>query len=212
MNQDKKDAPIFQSPRPYLSWSQIQLFERDPVLYAKKYIYGEEEAATDSMRLGKKLALVLEHREATGDGALDNLVSSFPSYPDRELGIEANMDGVDVPLYGVLDGFDTASLRIGEYKSGKLWTQEMVDQSGQLKMYALIVWLKYKRMPSEIKLHWARTQYDESGQLGFVGEIQSFAANITLEDILLFSERVRAVWAGIKELCGQRYQNKLDEL
>src|SRR5215471_16726184 len=162
MNRKQKGQPTSKiySPRPYLSWSQIQLFERSPDLYARKYIYGEDEEETAAMTLGKRLSLALETQEETGDDALDNLVALFPHYPKREYEIKANMDGVEVPLYGVLDGFDPKRLRIGENKSGKFWNQNMVDESGQLKMYALLVWLKYKKMPNEIMMHWARTQYN----------------------------------------------------
>lgn len=195
----------FYSPRPHLSWSQIQLFERSPELYAQKYLFGKDEEKSEAMRLGKRLSEVLEIQAKTGDDALDNLITLFPHYPEREYEIVSQLDGVEVPLFGVLDGFDPESLRIGENKSGKLWTQEMVDESGQLKMYALLVWLKYGKMPGAILLHWAPTQYNDDGELKFVGEIKSFEANITLKDVLTFSDRVRDVWGGIKKLCEEHY-------
>jgi hypothetical protein len=197
---EKKSQPGFHSPRPYLSWSQIHLFERSPERYARKYIYGVQEAITDAITLGKSLAQALELQVMTGVGALDNLLTHFPTYPHREFKIEATIEGIEVPLYGVLDGFDEEQLRIGEYKSGILWDQKMVDESGQLKMYALMVWLKYQRMPNEVMLHWARTHYDERGELGFAGEIESFEAKIALADLMIFSDRVREAWAGIKKL------------
>ena len=166
------------SPRPYLSWSQIQLFERSPELYVRKYISGEDEPESEAMRLGKNLAQALEIQEKTGDQALDNLLTVFPVYPQREFKIEAHLEGMEVPLYGILDGFDEKQLRIGEYKSGRFWDQKMVDESGQLKMYALMVWLKYQKMPSEVMLHWAKTEYNETDGLVFTGEIYNFVADI----------------------------------
>src|SRR5574341_602969 len=135
MNRNPKGQPTSRiySPRPHLSWSQIQLFERSPELYAQRYIYGETEE-TAAMALGKRLSEALERQVNTGDEALDNLVTFFPHYPKREFEIKAKMDGVEIPLFGVLDGFDPKGLRIGENKSGKLWTQQMVDERGQLKM------------------------------------------------------------------------------
>ncbi|MCI0336390.1 MAG: PD-(D/E)XK nuclease family protein [Acidobacteria bacterium] len=198
----------FYSPRPYLSWSQIQLFERSPDLYVKKYIYGEDDPTTEAMRLGKSLAQALEMQKETGDDVLDNLLAVLPSYPQREFKIEAALEGLEVPLYGVLDGFDEKRLRIGEYKSGRLWNQEMVNESGQLKMYALMIWLKYKKIPSEVMLHWAKTQYNEGGELEFAGEIKSFMADISLEDVLLFSGRVRKAWVDIKEISERHYKAK----
>jgi hypothetical protein len=200
MNNSETNPPTFISPRPYLSWSQISLFERSPEWYAKKYLFAQEENQTDSMRFGKRFAQALELQQKTGDDALDNLVSIFPKYPLREFQIEAQLDGVEVPLYGVLDAFDPETLRIGEFKSGRLWTQEMVNESGQLKMYALLVWLKFQQLPSEVRLHWAQTQYTEGRGIEFTGEVQQFEARISLEDLTSFSARVRRSWDGIKTL------------
>jgi hypothetical protein len=206
MNENRNNQPPFHSPRPYLSWSQISLFERSPEWYAKKYLFAQQEEQTDSMRFGKRFAQALELQQKTGDDALDNLVSVFPKYPLREFQIEAQLEGVEVPLYGVLDAFDPETLRIGEFKTGRLWTQEMVNESGQLKMYALLVWLKFQQLPGEVRLHWAETQSTEDGTIAFTGEIQSFAASIGLNDLRLFSARVRTVWQEIKILTKTHYQ------
>ncbi len=200
MDKNPINQPAFHSPRPYLSWSQISLFERSPEWYAKKYLFAQQEEQTDSMRFGKRFAQALELQQKTGDDALDNLVSVFPKYPLREFQIEAQLEGVEVPLYGVLDAFDQETLRIGEFKTGRLWTQEMVNESGQLKMYALLVWLKFQQLPSEVLLHWAETQYIEGKGIEFTGEVQSFEARISLEDLATFSARVRRAWDGIKTL------------
>lgn len=200
MNGYQNTPPVVYSPRPYLSWSQISLFERDPNMYVRMYIFAHEEQQSEAQQLGKRLALALESQQKTGDNALDNLVGLFPAYPYREVKMEATLDGVDVPLYGVLDGYDPHLRRIGEYKSGRLWTQEMVNESGQLKMYSLLVWLNSRQLPSEIKLHWARTQYIEGKGVELTGEVQSFDAEISLEDLYAFSARVRTVWDGIKAL------------
>jgi len=208
MSDNEKSQPAFYSPRPYLSWSQINLFERNPEMYARKYLWGHEERQSEAQLLGKKLASALELQQKTGDDALDSVVSIFPEYPNREVKMEARLDGVEVPLYGVLDGYDPLRLRIGEYKSGWLWTQDMVNESGQLKMYSLLVWLNSRQLPSEIMLHWARTQYIEGKGVELTGEMQSFEAKISLEDLRTFSARVRTVWDGIKKLSALHLQGK----
>lgn len=206
MNENSNIQPLFHSPRPYLSWSQISLFERSPEWYAKKYLFAQQEEQTDSMRFGKRFAQALELQQKTGDDALDNMVSAFPNYPQREFQIEAWLDGVEVPLYGVLDAFDPETLRIGEFKTGRLWTQEMVNDSGQLKMYVLLVWLKFQQLPSEVWLHWAETQFIEGKGIEFTGEVQQFEANISHEDLAGFSDRVRITWEGIKKLSAPHLQ------
>jgi len=200
MNNTEIILPTVHSPRPYLSWSQINLFERSPELFAQKYLLNQEEQSSEAQRFGKRFAQALELQQKTGDDALDHLVNIFPNYPQREFQIEAFLDGVDVPLYGILDGYDAKRLRIGEFKTGRLWTQEMVDGSGQLKMYALLVWLKFQQLPGEVMLHWAETRYIEGTGIGFTGEVKQFEARITLEDLATFSARVRLAWDGIKTL------------
>jgi hypothetical protein len=76
----------------------------------------------------------------------------------------------------------------------------MVNQSGQLKMYSLLVWLKFQQLPGEVRLHWAETQYTEGRGIEFTGEVQSFEAKVSLEDLVTFSARVRRAWEGIKAL------------
>jgi len=206
MNSAETVQPAFHSPRPYLSWSQINLFERSPEQFAKKYFLNQEESSSEAQRFGKRFAQALELQQKTGDDALDHLVNIFPSYPHREFQIEASLDGVEVPLYGILDGYDSEKFRIGEYKSGRLWTQEMVNESGQLKMYALLVWLKFQQLPGEVMLHWAKTQYLEGKGIEFTGEMHSFEVRISLDDLLAFGDRVRLAWDGIKSLSAQHAQ------
>jgi len=60
------------------------------------------------------------------------------------------MEGIK--LLGYLDSFDPKELNIYEYKTGKKYTQGMANKLGQLDFYALLVYLKYKKLPKSIKL------------------------------------------------------------
>lgn len=194
------------SPRGYLSWSQLQLFEKDPNLYYQVYCEGLDQFRSKYLELGKKLATTLESgHSADGDPILELMTVYMPAYPAREFDLKATFEGI--PLVGKLDGWNEKTLTIGEYKSGKSWTQAMANETGQLTFYALLVWLKYKKLPANIYLHWARTDEDMEGNLMLTGDIKTFRTERSLKDIILFSKRIKSAWAGICELGKFNKQN-----
>jgi len=211
------------SPRGYLSFSQLSLWEKDPNLYYQVYVDGIDQFRTKYLELGKRMATALENGFDEEHDPLFDMVAVFmPSYPHKEFqiprlvgsgeksgckcqkclarGIEKPIIFEGVPLYGKLDGFDDKTLTIGEVKTGKKWTQGMVDQSVQLTFYALLVWLKYKRFPKNIFLHWAKTEEDVEGNLKLVGDIKTFRTERTLKDFILLSKRIKITWAAINEM------------
>lgn len=187
------------SPRGYLSWSQLQLFEKDPNMYYQVYIEGLDQFRTKYLELGKRMATGLENGfDEEHDPLFEMMIVFMTGYKNREFEINAEFEGI--PLKGKLDGFNENKLEIGEYKTGKKWTQSMVDQSGQLTFYALLVWLKYGKLPNKIQLHWARTDEDMEGKLHLTGEIKTFNTTRSLKDLILFSKRIKTAWKGICEI------------
>lgn len=193
----------------YLSWSKLNMWEKDPNLFYQVYIEGLDQFRTKYLELGKRLADGLENGfDVEHDPMFEMLITFLPSYPKREYEAKTVFEGI--PLFAKFDGFDDEILDLGEYKSGKKWTQSMVDQSGQLTMYALIIWSIFGKLPSKIQLHWARTDEDMEGNLFLTGEIKTFTTVRTMKDIILFSKRIKTAWAGIQELINF-YQNGKDE-
>lgn len=187
------------SPRGYLSWSQLSLWEKDPNMYYQVYVEGLDQFRTKYLELGKRMATALENGfDDEHDPLFEMLVVFMPGYPEREFEMNAVFEGI--PLKGKLDGWNEKTLTIGEYKTGKKWTQSMVDNCGQLTFYALLVWLKYGKLPNKIYLHWARTDEDMVGNLKLTGEIKTFEAKRTLRDIIMFAPRLKLAWASICEL------------
>ena len=200
MAKTKRHNPIYSvknsSPKGHLSWSQMNLWEKDPNLYYQVYCEGIENFRSKYLELGKRMATTLENGKSDdGDPMLELMAVYMPSYPAKEFEIKVNFEGI--PIVGKLDGFNKETLTIGEYKSGKNWTQSMVDDTGQLTMYALLVWLKYKKLPAKILLHWAKTDEDMEGNLVLTGDIKTFKTSRSLKDLILFSKRIKAAWAGI---------------
>jgi len=187
------------SPRGYLSWSQMSMWEKDPNLYYQIYVEGADQLRTKYLELGKRLATGLENGfDEAHDPLFETLIVFMPNYPKREFDIKVDFEGI--PLFGKLDGWNGKTMTIGEYKTGKNWTQAMVNQSGQLTFYAFLVWLKYKKLPEKIFLHWAKTQEDEMGNLTLTGDIKTFHTERQLKDLILFSKRIKTAWTAICEL------------
>ena len=192
---------IVLTPRPYLSYSQLILWERSPEDYVEQYIYGQKRT-NQYMELGKVVAEMLETDEEQDDPGLEMVRTYMPRYPKNEFQIEMSFKGI--PLLGKLDGFDPAGRRIGEYKTGKKWTQRMVDESDQLTFYSILVWLAFKDWPSEIKLHWAETKM-EGTDLKFTGQIKTFNAHRGMNDALRMYPRIQSAWEGIKKVSEKEY-------
>src|SRR3990167_2427576 len=183
------------TPREYLSWSQMNLFERNPELYREVYIEGREIYSTPALETGKNLATALENG-GSDDAMIEHLRRFLPSYQKVEYEIKAKLG--EINLLGKLDGFNPRKKIIGEIKTGKKFTQKMVDTNGQLTFYALLVWLKYKTLP-EIYLHWCKSN---NGEL--TGEIKTFKTQRSQLDLMKFIPRIKKCWEGIQQLCSEK--------
>lgn len=225
--------PKLKTPRPYLSWSQLALWEKSPYEYAKAYIYSDERIATNAaMDLGRELAEALARNDWKKKEAPDIELARIllPSCRHTEYEVprlkgdgcgskeipctECAARGIERPLfvrgisiYGKFDGFDDKkNLVITEHKTGRSkWTQKRVDTLGQLSFYSLLVYLKFGKLPDEIRLNWVPAQYDDEGELKLIGDIQTFETRRTMADLLAISVRIERAWEGIKELCAGEY-------
>lgn len=192
-------------PRPYLSWSQLSLFQKSPREFAQRYIYGENRT-NPAMELGKTVATMLEKDIEQDDAVLEHARIFLPSYPSREHRIEATIAGV--PIMGLLDGYDPATHHIGEYKTGRLWTQALADQTKQLHFYALLIHLAYRVPPDKIgiTLHWLPTDWN-GGDPKITGEIVNFETRRTQMDLLNIGKEIVDTWRAIGEFCEKEYRS-----
>jgi hypothetical protein len=101
------------------------------------------------MKKGKDLAEYLE-KGCEVDEDIKVVADFIPQYKHKEFEIRTKME--NIKLLGYLDSFDEDELKIYEYKTGKKYTQGMANKLGQLDFYALLVYLKYKKLPTSIKL------------------------------------------------------------
>lgn len=185
----------------------MNLFERDPDAYVAQYIYGAGERTSTAMDFGKRIAGGLEAR-ATEDAGIERLRNLLPTFPKKEYEIRAGYSGV--PLLARLDLFSPWRVHIGELKTGQYpWTQSRVNEHGQLRFYALAAWLKYRRVP-KVELYWAPTEWHDN-RLRLTGEVRTFRAELTTEDLLSFGARLRGVWEAIQKISNEHYSKNLTE-
>lgn len=168
-------------------------------MYYQVYWENLDQFRTKYLELGKRMATGLENGfDEERDPLFEMLIVFMPHYPKREYEMNTVFEGI--PLKGKLDGWNEATMTIGEYKTGKHWTQAMANTTGQLTFYALMVWLIYHKLPEHIFLHWARTDEDMEGNLKLTGEMQTFETARKLKDLILFSKRIKTAWAAICEM------------
>jgi len=205
------DVDLKIMPRPYLSWSQFNLFEHSPERYAKVYFNGKRYE-NNSMTLGSVVDKAVEDQE-TNDPTIAHLMNFIPKYPKRQFEIPAlsknkkvNMGYLNpltysgIPVYGKLDGFRERPLTVGELKTGVKWTQGMVDKADQLTYYAMLVFSKFGSLPKDIFLHWAKTEIDDDGNVRLCGDVLTFRTERNMTDIVRLFARMKRTWIGIYEM------------
>ncbi len=183
--------------RDYLSWSQLNIWEKNPNLYYEIYVLGLEAPYTKWMKKGKDLAEYLKNG-GEADNDVKSIAKLIPTYPEKEFEIKAKLNK-NINLLGYLDSFDPKELKIYEYKTGKKYTQKMADKLGQLDFYTLLVWLKYQKLPKSIKLIWIET-INKDDIVAFSGKIKTFEVKKTMKDIIKIVSRIHKAVKGIQEM------------
>lgn len=194
------------TPRPYLSYSQLTLFERSAEQYRKVYLLGEAGFSNGAMDFGSAFAKTLEDEEASGDALTDLVASHMPMFGLREHQTMAKIR-VGKKLIPVIAKMDTCSLNldsIGEYKTGTgKWTQGKVDRSDQITFYSMVAWLTVGHIPSNLLLAWAQTVRSEDGSTRFTGKIETFHTKRHMGDILRMMERCKRAWGQIERMSAE---------
>lgn len=192
------------TPNPYLSWSQLDLFEHSPEMYAQVYIHGKKRPVNKAMLYGGEFANHLESGEMTGSILTDLAISRVPKLDISEYKLEATVkidDKTEIPVLCYIDSISNDLTRLYEYKTGKArWDQKRVDQHGQLTFYAMALREVTGKIPESIQLIWIQTDNDELGKIVPTGEVYIFNSRQTMSDILKMKVRVKSAWRGIQQL------------
>jgi hypothetical protein len=150
-------------PKPYLSYSAIDLWLRDPESYRKRYYLKEPYFSTPYTEFGNVVGEALEKRE-WDHPVLQPVVGKVPQGDHPEHKIEVDINGV--PILSFLDDFTMDSKAIEEYKTGirdkkgrAPWDRVKVRKHKQLTLYTLMVREKYGDWNPDIQLTWMETEW-----------------------------------------------------
>jgi hypothetical protein len=195
-------------PRPHFSYTQLITFENSPELYEKLYILGEDGYESPQMVFGKEVADALKSGKAQNN-ATKHLLEHFAIYPQKEymLTTTLKIGRNKVVLLGYLDGYDPKKLKLGENKTGRLWTQDRVDKSDQITFYNLMLYKEKGKMFKENALHWAETKF-ENGEVLLTGKIETFYTKRTKIDLLKLESRIIKAVKSISKMM-ERHLNKI---
>ena len=143
-------------PRPYISYSAASLwYQNKSAFRGKYYTPGSAGMSSVQMDFGKELADMIK------DDPENPMVAHIPKYEIRDQGFTVSISDVPVLMYP-----DSLSLigtpKFLEYKSGvDPWTQKLVENHMQLKLYSLGIKEQYGSVQDECTLFWLPTVMED---------------------------------------------------
>lgn len=174
--------PTFNKERP-ISWSSISSFEWNKEQWYQSYILGKRTSSPE-MEFGSMI-----------DKKIQNDPLFMPALPRYPL-MQHKLTGAfsKIPLVGLPDGLCLDTFQLADYKTGKKpWDQKRADETGQLTMYLLLIYLSLKIKPEEFTcfIHWLPTQDSGKFEISLVGEeVKTFETKRTMKEILVFGSRI----------------------
>lgn len=209
---------IYHKDRP-LSWSAISSFEWNKGQWYRKYVLKEIPEETPELLFGK----MVDKKIQDDPKYLPKLVR----YPVLQHEMRCSFNGI--PLVGYADAFrpvapiitpisknhieQVFNPALRDYKTGrKPWDQKRADETGQITMYLMMLYLQHKIKPEDVEAYidWLPTHY-EDGKIAFIkeGDIHTFKTRRTMQQCLAFGQRIKDTWAEMEAYCAQ--QAELEE-
>jgi len=195
------------TPREYLSWSSMDLLERNEQKWIEQYFYGQKNRINRGMAFGKTMADSLEKNEASGDVLLDLVIERIPKFEimDKPFIADMKIGKKTIQIYCKPDTMKEDMSAFKEYKTGQGgWTQKKVDENGQIIFYATGMYLKKGKIPADIELvHMETEKVDEEqldSKLRVTGEIKRYKTVVTMVKVLNMMSRMKKAWARIEEI------------
>jgi len=186
----------------YISWSQLDLFSKNPSRYIAQYFGGKWDEGTPEMRYGGYIAKLIE------DGKHKELLPDLIVYPVSEHKIMTTIG--DVPTLSYIDSYDPETNTFREYKTGKApWTHPKVYKHGQLLFYAVVLRKLTGKMPEYCHLDWIETVdhtpqstlegFSNNKEIKVTGKITTFERRFTERELDMFEERIIETYQKIKD-------------
>lgn len=188
--------------RDRFSFSQYNAYKYSPKRFLETYYYGHTDDDNVYLKMGKKLGDALRFRSIKRDRILEEIKLKIPEAKKYEKKLLATFN--KIPCIGFLDGWNPKTYEVQEYKTGKKPSEKSWRE--QQLMYSLLIYIKYKKLPSKITLFWAETQINENDQLILTGTVRKYDIKVSMADILQFSKEMVRVYNEIQRLIDNEYQ------
>lgn len=194
-----KFDPTFKS-RP-LSYSQLSCFhyaDRNkfgPEEWYKRYILGEKELPSKELIFGSFIDKKIQNDP--------EFLIDVPRYKLMQHKMTVIYDGIH--LTGLPDGLDLDKRLLADYKTGRHpWTQKRADETDQITMYLLLVYITKKISPEKFRcfIHWLPTVEAGDFSVQFKDDPcipETFETKRTMRDILAFIRHIRTIVKAMKE-------------
>lgn len=186
---------------PTLSWSSMSSWE-----YAKKYnnqeewyqqyVLGIKNPSNSTMEAGTEIGQKL--------WSDSTFLPEVPRPSIYEYEIKNKIHHISI--IGHLDGWSSYSKELLEYKTSvreTRWTQSAVHEWGQITFYCLLLWLKHKVRPEDIRIRLVAIPTDEHGdfsvKLSKRRKVKIFETNRTMRDLALFGIEIKKVHKEMQE-------------
>ena len=173
-------------PKKYISVSQINLWYSDRQKYINRYFLNIPEEPSIYMDFGKRFA---EDTEAFITNGI--IMETFPDFyidkiqefkvceAEKPISLSIN----DIQVVGYIDAWDVANNRVIDFKtSGRPWTMDTLQNSLQMKVYALAMFVNGESIP-ESQINWLGTKKTKNG-LSFTGESHELRHTFEMEELL----------------------------
>ncbi len=185
---DSSLKPQFDLKRP-LSWSSLSSFEWNREEWYTSYLLGIRSQSKE-MDYGKVVDLRIQNDP--------KFLPTLPRYALMQYKMVIDFAGI--PLIGLPDGLDLDSHLLADYKTGKkVWDQKRADETGQLTMYLLLLFITHKIPPEKFRcfIHWLPTQENGDFTISFAQPVVPVRIQTrrTMVDILNFGARINRVYA-----------------
>lgn len=173
-------------PKKYISVSQINLWHSDRKKYMERYFCNIPEEPSIYMQFGKRFAEDTEAFITNGiimDSFPDFYIDKIQAFKGCEAEKPISLSINDIQVVGYIDAWDVANNRVIDFKtSGRPWTMDTLQNSLQMKVYALAMFVNGESIP-ESQINWLGTKKTKNG-LSFTGESHELRHNFEMEDLL----------------------------
>lgn len=191
-----------------LSWSSINMFDKE-----SPWCDREEWYRTYVLKAPRKAP----SKEMLFGSFVDERIQKDPTFlpeiirlPHLQYELSAVIKGKkgekDIKLYGKPDNLCLETFQLEDFKTGKgAWTQKKAQETGQLKMYLLMIFLSKGICPSKFRcaIKWIPTQENGDFSISFKEPVavQTFNTKYTLPEILAFGNKIKSIRQEMIEFC-----------